>query len=71
MLQQPAVGAVIVGTRLGVSDRCADNLRVFGWELDGGDMEMLNAAALGKAGERTESVFEKIGDCGDEYRAMH
>ncbi|KAI2617788.1 aldo/keto reductase [Hypoxylon sp. NC1633] len=71
VLQQRAVGAVIVGTRLGVSDRVDDNLRVFGFELDEEDMAGIDESALGSSGERTRALFERLGDCGHEYRKMH
>lgn len=71
VLQQETVGAVLVGTRLGVSARGGDNLATFGWELTEEDMAMINAAALGEQGEKTDAIFAKIGDCGQEYRNMH
>lgn len=71
VLQQAAVGAVLVGTRLGVSARWDDNLATFGWELSAEDMAVVNAAALGKDGEKTNGIFGKMGDCGQEYRNMH
>lgn len=72
VLQQPAVGAVIVGTRLGVSSHAAENLNVFGFRLDEEDMAMINGVALGGPGlDKAKAVFERLGDCGNEYRAMH
>ncbi|KAI1077908.1 aldo/keto reductase [Whalleya microplaca] len=71
VLQQPAVGAVIVGTRLGVSDNVEDNLKVFSFILDESDMSDINSMALGPTGERATALFEKLGDCGNEYRRMH
>lgn len=72
VLQQPAVGAVIVGTRLGVSSHAGENLNVFRFRLDEEDMEMINRAALGGLGlDKAKAVFERLGDCGNEYRAMH
>jgi aryl-alcohol dehydrogenase-like predicted oxidoreductase len=71
VLQQPAVGAVIVGTRLGVSAHGDENLNVFKLKLDESDMKGINEAALGSAGEKSEAMFQKLGDCGNEYRAMH
>ncbi|KAI1411044.1 aldo/keto reductase [Hypoxylon sp. FL1857] len=71
VLQQPAVGAVIVGTRLGVSDHVNDNVKVFGFELDDRDISSINAIALGPSGEKMIAVFEKLGDCGNEYRKTH
>lgn len=73
VLQQPAVGAVIVGTRLGVSSHASDNLHVFQIHLDGEDMAAINNVALGHAPRRAKAkaIFDKLGDCGNEYRAMH
>lgn len=71
VLQQPTVGAVLVGTRLGVSARGDDNLATFGWELTDEEMALINEVALGNNGERAEAVFANIGDCGQEYRNMH
>lgn len=68
VLQQPAVGAVIVGTRLGVSEHVEDNLRVFGWTLSDEDMRRINVVALGADGHKLDSVFSALGDCGAEYR---
>ncbi|KID97143.1 aldo/keto reductase, partial [Metarhizium majus ARSEF 297] len=70
VLQQPSVGAVLVGTRLGVSDRCADALHVFGWNLSNADIMAINAFAHGNNGEKLHAVYQKIGDCGQEYRGM-
>ncbi|EJD42381.1 Aldo/keto reductase [Auricularia subglabra TFB-10046 SS5] len=65
VLDQPAVGAVILGARLGVSSNIEDNVRVFQWELttqDRADIE--RAAMLG----RGKQLLEYLGDCGGEYR---
>lgn len=71
VLQQRAVGAVIVGTRLGVSAHGDENGRVFGFELDDTDLKAINDSALGKDLKKAKPVYEKLGDCGNEYRAMH
>ncbi|PFH56970.1 hypothetical protein XA68_15690 [Ophiocordyceps unilateralis] len=68
VLQHDAVGAVLVGNSLGSSSHCADNLAVFGWRLSDESMMTINALALGSAGERTDALFRKLGDCGSEYR---
>jgi aryl-alcohol dehydrogenase-like predicted oxidoreductase/enamine deaminase RidA (YjgF/YER057c/UK114 family) len=60
VLEHKAVGAVIVGARLGESEHSEDNLKVFGFSLDARDKEVL-AKALEKASDLP-------GDCGDEYR---
>ncbi|KAF3062071.1 hypothetical protein GL218_03976 [Daldinia childiae] len=71
VLQQPAVGAVIVGTRLGLSSHADGNLATFNVQLDAEDLEAIGTLALGANGERIKRVYEKLGDCGNEYRAMH
>lgn len=68
LLQYKAVGAVIVGTRLGVSEHADDNLRVFDWHLTIKDVTKINKVALGSNGEKPDQVFDKLGDCGNEYR---
>ncbi|MFM8609861.1 MAG: aldo/keto reductase [Burkholderiaceae bacterium] len=60
VLDQPAVGAVIVGARLGESQHRADNARLFSLTLDGADRTLLQQAF-----EATRPI---AGDCGDEYR---
>jgi aryl-alcohol dehydrogenase-like predicted oxidoreductase/enamine deaminase RidA (YjgF/YER057c/UK114 family) len=59
-LEQPAVGAIIVGARLGESQHRADNLKLFEFALDAEDH-----ANLAKAFAGTKRL---PGDCGDEYR---
>ncbi|KAH7305537.1 aldo-keto reductase [Stachybotrys elegans] len=71
VLQQPAVGAVIVGTRLGVSAHEGENLRVFDFSLDEEDIAVINRAALGVDMVKSVAIYQKIGDCGHEYRSMH
>lgn len=71
VLQQPAVGAIIVGNRLGVSRHAAENLNVFRFRLDGDDMTAINRACLGEGERKSRAVFKILGDCGNEYRAMH
>lgn len=71
VLQQPAVGAIIVGNRLGVSSHAVENLNIFRFELDEDDVAAIDKVALGEGGHKTKAVFEKLGDCGSEYRAMH
>ncbi|XXG95393.1 hypothetical protein Hte_001655 [Hypoxylon texense] len=71
VLQQPAVGAVIVGTRLGVSDHVQDNLKAFEFELDENDTSSVNLVALGSSREKMLDLFTRLGDCGNEYRRMH
>jgi aryl-alcohol dehydrogenase-like predicted oxidoreductase/enamine deaminase RidA (YjgF/YER057c/UK114 family) len=60
VLEQEAVGAVIIGARLGEREHRGDNLAVFGFALDDADNARLAEA---------HSVMREIpGDCGDEYR---
>ncbi len=60
ILDQPAVGGVIIGARLGKSEHIQDNLRLFEFTLDDESRDELEAA-LGK-------LQPVPGDCGDEYR---
>jgi len=60
VLQQPAVAAVLVGTRLGLSDHTQDNAQLFSFELDRDDLALIDEA---------RAALRPIpGDCGDEYR---
>ncbi|TAN02147.1 MAG: aldo/keto reductase [Rhizobiaceae bacterium] len=60
VLDHPAVAAVIIGARPGLSEHRADNLRLFDFTLDAEDHERLDAAF---------TLMKPIpGDCGDEYR---
>lgn len=60
VLEQPAVGAVIVGARLTERDHRAENLALFGFALTEADhAEITDALAAAKP---------IPGDCGDEYR---
>jgi aryl-alcohol dehydrogenase-like predicted oxidoreductase len=63
VLDQPAVAAVIVGARLGLSDHHEENERVFGLVLDEADIEQIEAIE-----SRSRDLYRLIGDCGDEYR---
>jgi aryl-alcohol dehydrogenase-like predicted oxidoreductase/enamine deaminase RidA (YjgF/YER057c/UK114 family) len=60
VLEQPAVGAIIVGARLGRSEHVADNARLFSFALDEADHALLSEALEGLPGPP--------GDSGDEYR---
>mgnify|MGYP006286851423 CR=1 FL=1 len=60
MLEQEAVGGIIIGARLGQSNRIADNLRLFSFTLTQNDQEKIRAVLDG---------LQPIpGNCGDEYR---
>lgn len=60
ILDQPAVGGIIVGARLGISEHCEDNLQLFRFALTAADH-----AAIDEAVARLRRI---PGDCGDEYR---
>lgn len=60
ILDEPAVGAVIVGARLGERSHLEDNARIFSLVLDEEDRRSIAAASSGLA--------PLPGDCGDEYR---
>lgn len=59
------VGAVIVGTRMGVSAHAEGNLKSFGWKLDEADQVAIQE--LLKTSKR-DQLIELLGDCGGEYR---
>jgi aryl-alcohol dehydrogenase-like predicted oxidoreductase len=63
ILDQPAVGGVIVGARLGISEHLEDNAKVFDLQLDNADLERINTVT-----NQSRDLFKLIGDCGDEYR---
>jgi aryl-alcohol dehydrogenase-like predicted oxidoreductase len=63
ILDRPAVGGVIVGTRLGMTEHRQDNARSFDVSLDGEDQAQIEAVLV-----RSRDLFQLIGDCGDEYR---
>jgi len=60
ILEHPAVGAVIVGARLGESEHIRDNRAMLDFEPDVREWEML--------GEALSALTPIPGDCGDEYR---
>ncbi len=60
ILDQPAVGGVILGARLGISEHRADNARLFSLRLDDTSRSEIDAAVA-----RLDPI---PGDCGDEYR---
>ncbi|KAI0517087.1 putative aryl-alcohol dehydrogenase [Xylaria bambusicola] len=71
VLQKPSVGAVIVGTRLGVATHDQDNLTILNLTLDDDDMKAIDEVALGSNNEKAGRLIESLGDCGNEYRNMH
>jgi aryl-alcohol dehydrogenase-like predicted oxidoreductase/enamine deaminase RidA (YjgF/YER057c/UK114 family) len=60
ILEEPAVGGVIIGARLGKSEHIQDNLRLFQFSLD-----EPSKSEIGDALAKLEPI---PGDCGDEYR---
>jgi diketogulonate reductase-like aldo/keto reductase len=65
VLDQQAVGGIIVGVRLGYRDHVKDNRRVFGFQLDDDD----RSAIAEVQGKRKRDLMTVYGDCGGEYRS--
>jgi aryl-alcohol dehydrogenase-like predicted oxidoreductase len=63
ILDKQMVAGVIIGTRLGLSEHRHDTLKVFDLDLDSDDHFLINSVT-----KRSNSLFEELGDCGDEYR---
>ncbi|KAL5612978.1 hypothetical protein BROUX41_003944 [Berkeleyomyces rouxiae] len=59
------VGAVLVGTRMGVSEHATENLKSYGWRLDDDDRLAIEVV---QRKSRHTAIFEAMGDCGSEYR---
>lgn len=60
MLEQPAVGGVIIGARLGKSEHVQDNIKLFQFRLSDDDKAII---------QKAQATLTPIpGDCGDEYR---
>ena len=60
ILEQPAVGAVIIGARLGESEHIENNLKLLNFALDDEARESIQ--------EAVDDLVPIPGDCGDEYR---
>lgn len=60
ILDQPAIGGIIIGARLGEREHIADNRRLFSLQLTAEDRRELQLAA--------QAMHRIPGDCGDEYR---
>lgn len=60
ILENPAVGGVIIGARLGLSEHIHENLKLFGFSLD-----QESKVEIGGALSQLDPI---PGDCGDEYR---
>ncbi|KAL7785714.1 Aldo/keto reductase [Trichoderma afarasin] len=65
VLDFPYVGAVIVGARMGISEHTDENLSSFGWSLDQSDRDTIEEILIRS---RRAEIFQKVGDCGAEYR---
>ena len=63
ILDKPAVGGVIIGARLGLSEHLQDNARVYQFTLDADDLAKIEGVS-----RKSRDLFRSIGDCGDEYR---
>lgn len=63
ILDSPTVAGVIIGTRLGIVDHRVSNEQVFNLKLGRSDLDAIDAVC-----EKSNNLFEMIGDCGDEYR---
>jgi aryl-alcohol dehydrogenase-like predicted oxidoreductase/enamine deaminase RidA (YjgF/YER057c/UK114 family) len=60
ILEDPAVGGVIIGARLGKAEHVRDNLKLFEFELDATSRSEIETALA--------KLRAIPGDCGDEYR---
>ena len=60
ILEQPNVGGIIIGARLGENDHIQDNLKIFSFSLDEEDFSEIQSAMA--------ELKTIPGDCGDEYR---
>lgn len=65
VLDHPFVGAVLVGSRMGVSERADENFATYGWHLDETDKQAIEQVLKQS---RREEMFVAMGDCGGEYR---
>lgn len=60
ILENPAVGGIIIGARLGQSEHIQDNLKLFDFSLDTNDHDAIS--------NELQAFTPIPGDCGDEYR---
>lgn len=65
VLEQPAVGAVIIGVRMGIAEHKDDNKKAFGFSLTAQDNSDIQAVLERSNGDKLTGT---IGDCGAEYR---
>ena len=62
-LTSTAVAGVIIGVRLGIVDHRNNNVQVFNLSLEKSDYDDIDVVCT-----KSNDLFERIGDCGDEYR---
>ncbi|KAF9649140.1 Aldo/keto reductase [Thelephora ganbajun] len=65
VLDQPAVGAVIIGVRMGIAEHKDDNKKVFSFSLTTEDNADVRSVLERSNGDK---LIVTIGDCGAEYR---
>ena len=63
ILDKPQVAGVIIGARLGITNHREDNAKVFDVKLDAEDIKEINSVT-----DKSNDLFDSIGDCGGEYR---
>jgi aryl-alcohol dehydrogenase-like predicted oxidoreductase len=63
ILEKPAVAGAIIGVRLGLSEHRDSNAKVFNFSLDRLDYDAIDSVC-----SKSNSLFDRVGDCGDEYR---
>jgi aryl-alcohol dehydrogenase-like predicted oxidoreductase len=63
ILSKPAVSGVLIGARLGIVDHIKDNSQMYKVNLDKQDYEIIDAVC-----KKSNNLFDRIGDCGSEYR---
>ena len=63
ILDKPMVAGAIIGTRLGLSEHMSSNMETFQISLDGSDLSKIKSVT-----EKSNDLFDVMGDCGDEYR---
>ena len=63
ILDQPSVGGVIIGARLGISEHIEENGKIFSFTLDTQESDRINSIC-----SQSRDLYQLIGDCGDEYR---
>jgi hypothetical protein len=57
------VAGVIIGARLGITEHIEENSKVFDLKIDQDDILLISTVT-----EKSNNLFDTIGDCGDEYR---